>query len=225
MSTGSDSTYRERNTVSTKPATSIHVICASRGAGVVEEVMAGHRPMIWVSDLYGAQQGHATEWQICLTHQLRDCQYAIEAGDKIFAPRMKTLARRGFALARRRHHLAQSTRRSYRQRMARDLDAIMVLAPTNPHGKRLQKRYAKVRSHLFTFLAYPEVDADNNNSSERALRHTGTYRKVTGCFRSVWGANLFVAIRSVFGTAARRGIDAYEAITMTLLDQSVLAPE
>jgi len=200
----------------------IHVIRASRGAGVVEEVMGGHRPMIWVSDLYGAQQGHATEWQICLAHQLRDCQYAIEAGDKIFAPRMKMLLLRAFALARRRHHLAESTRQSYRQRMERDLDAIMVLAPTNPHGKRLRKRYGKVRSHLFTFLAYPEVDADNN-SSERALRHTATYRKVTGCFRSVWGANLFAAIRSVIGTAARRGIDAYEAIRMTLQGQSVLA--
>jgi transposase len=26
-----------------------------------------------------------------VAHQLRDCQYAIEAGDTIFAPRMKAL--------------------------------------------------------------------------------------------------------------------------------------
>ena len=201
----------------------IHVIRASRGAGVVSEVMDGHRPLIWVSDLYGAQQGHAAEWQICLAHQLRDCQFAIEAGDTIFAPRMKMLLLRAFALSRRRHHLAESTRRSYRQRLERDLDAIMVLAPSNPHGKRLRKRYGKVRSHLFTFLDHPEVDADNN-SSERELRHIATYRKVTGGFRSVWGANLFAALRSVIGTAARRGIDAYQAIRMTLQGQSVLAP-
>jgi hypothetical protein len=31
------------------------------------------------------------------------------------------------------------------------LNAIMVLAPTNSHGRRLRKRYGKVRSHLFTF--------------------------------------------------------------------------
>ena len=36
--------------------------------------------------------------------------------------------------------------------------------------------YAKVRSYLFTFLAYPEVDADSSISSERALRHSATYR-------------------------------------------------
>ncbi len=89
----------------------IHVIRNSRGAGVVGEVMDGHRPAIWVSDLYSAQQGHAADWQICLAHQLRDCQFAIEAGDAIFAPRMKALLLRAFVLARRRHHLAESTRR------------------------------------------------------------------------------------------------------------------
>ena len=46
----------------------IHVIRNSRAASVVTEVMAGHRPSIWVSDLYGAQQGHADLWQVCLAH-------------------------------------------------------------------------------------------------------------------------------------------------------------
>jgi transposase len=80
----------------------IHVVRDSRAASVVTEVMAGHRPVIWVSDLYGAQQGHADLWQICLTHQLRDCQYAIDAGDTVFAPRMKALLLRAVVLARRR---------------------------------------------------------------------------------------------------------------------------
>jgi transposase len=65
----------------------IHVIRNSRAAGVVADVLNGHRPSTWVSDLYSAQQGHADLWQICLAHQLRDCQYAIEAGDTIFARR------------------------------------------------------------------------------------------------------------------------------------------
>jgi transposase len=201
----------------------IHVIRHSRAAGVVGEVMAGHRPVIWVSDLYGAQRGHAEEWQICLAHQLRDCQFAIEAGDAVFAPRMKMLLLRAFVLARRRHRLAESTRRSYRQRLERELDAIMRLAPANRHGQRLRKRYGKLRSHLFTFLNHPEVGAENNGS-ERELRPTATYRKVTGGFRSVWGANFFAAVRSIIGTATRRGIDAYQAVKMVLQGQSVLAP-
>jgi transposase len=201
----------------------IHVVRHSRGAGVVSEVMAGHRPALWVSDLYSAQQGHAADWQICLAHQLRDCQFAIEAGDAVFAPRMKMLLLRAFVIARRRHHLAETTRRQYRQRLDRDLDAIMALAPTNRDGKRLRKRYAQHRSHLFTFLDHPEV-APDNNSSERELRPTATYRKVTGGFRSDWGADMFAAFRSIVGTAARRGIGAYDAIKLTLQGASVLAP-
>ena len=49
----------------------IHVIRRNRGAGVVREVMDGHRPAIWVSDLYSAQRGHAEAWQICLAHTIR----------------------------------------------------------------------------------------------------------------------------------------------------------
>ncbi len=201
----------------------IHVVRHSRSAGVVGEVMGGHRPALWVSDLYSAQQGHAADWQICLAHQLRDCQFAIEAGDAVFAPRMKMLLLRAFVIARRRHHLAETTRRQYRRRLDRDLDAIMALVPTNRDGKRLRKRYAQHRSHLFTFLNHPEV-APDNNSSERELRPTATYRKVTGGFRSDWGADLFAALRSVVGTAARRGIGAYDAIKSTLQGASVLAP-
>ncbi len=201
----------------------IHVIRHSRGAGVVGEVMDGHRPALWVSDLYSAQQGHAPAWQICLAHQLRDCQFAIDAGDTIFAPRMKMLLLRAFVLARRRHYLAEGTRRQYRRRLDRNLDVIMALAPTTKDGRRLRKRYGKVRAHLFTFLDHPEVDPDNN-SSERELRPTATYRKVTGGFRSTWGSDLFASFRSVVGTAGRRGIGAYQAIKMTLQGQSVLAP-
>src|SRR5215217_7897364 len=201
----------------------IHVIRRSRGAGVVREVMDGHRPAIWVSDLYSAQRGHAEAWQICLAHQLRDCRYAIEAGDTIFAPRMKALLLRAVVLARRHRSLAESTRRQYRRRLEHALDAVMALAPTHRHGQRLRKRYGRLREHLFTFLDHPGVTA-GNNGSERELRPTATYRKVTGGFRSNWGANLYAAVRCVIGTAARRGIGAYQAIRATLQGQSILAP-
>ena len=95
----------------------IHVVRRSRGAGVVAEVLDGHRLALWVSDLYAAQHGHAEEWQICLAHQLRDCAYTIKAGDAVFAPRMKALLLRAVVLARRSRGLAPSTRREYRRRL------------------------------------------------------------------------------------------------------------
>ena len=41
----------------------------------------------------------------------------------------------------------------------------MMLAPVNPHGKRLRKRYGKVRNSLFTFLEHPEAPPDNTEVS------------------------------------------------------------
>ena len=47
------------NWVFQNAAVVIHVVRPTRAAAVVNEVLAGHRPAIWVSDLYGGQQGHA----------------------------------------------------------------------------------------------------------------------------------------------------------------------
>ena len=201
----------------------IHVIRPSRGRAVVAEVLAEHRPQVWVSDLFGAQRGHADAWQVCLAHQLRDLRYAIEAGDTVFAPRLKALLLRAVLLARRRLELKASTRREYRRRLERDLDAVLALRPGNRHGRRLRKRYLAVRDGLFTFLEHPEVPPDNNGS-ERDLRPMVVYRKVTGGFRSAWGPHLCAAVTSVVGTAARRGVDAYHAILAVLSGRTVLTP-
>lgn len=91
----------------------------------------------------------------------------------------------------------------------------MALTPDNAHGRRLRKCYGKIRDSLLNFLDHPEIAPDNNGSA-RELRHTATYRKVTGGFRSDWGADLFAGIRSVVGTASRHGQNAFDAIRTTL---------
>lgn len=79
------------------------------------------------------------------------------------------------------------------------------------------------RGYLFTFLEPPEIPPDNNGS-ERELRPMATYRKVTGGFRSDWGSALCAGVKSVIGTAARCGIDAYHAIHSVLSGKTVLVP-
>jgi transposase len=194
----------------------LHVIRPSRGAGVIEEVLAGHRPQVWVSDLYSSQKTHpAQDWQVCLAHQLRDCQLAIDAGDTIFAPRMKAILLRAFVIHKRRDHLADSTHYQYRCDLNRRLQAALALSPTNPHGIRLHKRYAQLTDHLFLFLKDASIPP-TNNQSERALRPSKIFRKVTNGFRSVWGRDLFASIRSVVNTGQRHGLNAFESITKTL---------
>jgi transposase len=170
----------------------------------------------------GQARGHASGRSAWRTN-CAIAKYAIEAGDTIFAPRMKAQLLRAVVLARRRKILAESTRRSYQRRLDRELNAIMVLASTHRDGRLLRIRYGKIRNSRFTFLEYPDVPPDNNGS-ERELRPTATYRKVTGGFRSQWGAKLFAGFRSVVGTAARRGTNAYQAIHAVLGGKSVLLP-
>jgi transposase len=75
----------------------------------------------------------AAAWQICLSHQLRDCRYVVEGGRSIFAPRMKALC--CVPCHRRRHRsLPESTRREYRRRLEHALDAVMALAPPTGTG-------------------------------------------------------------------------------------------
>jgi transposase len=136
---------------------------------------------------------------------------------------LHALLLRAVVLARRRKSLAESTRRSDLRRLDHALNAIMVLAPTNSHGRRLRKRCGKVPSHLFTFLEHPDALPDNN-ASGRELRPTATYRKVTAGFRSKWGLICSGGVRSVVATAARRGKNAYQASCPVLDGESVIQP-
>jgi transposase len=201
-----------------------HIIRPSRGSDVITEVMADHRPHVWVSDLFSAQKTHpAASWQVCLAHQLRDCQYGIEAGDEIFSGRMKRLLLRAIVLQKRWLDLAQSTRYQYRCRLYRDLKAVLALAPTQTDGIRLQKRYRELQDNLFLFLDDSTIPP-TNNASEQALRWSVIFRKVTYGFRSDWGRDLFAAVRSVVNTGKRQGLSAFESILIALNPLESLFP-
>ncbi|MGH8064547.1 MAG: IS66 family transposase [Candidatus Entotheonellia bacterium] len=200
----------------------IHVIRPSRGHGVIQEILGVHRPTIWVSDLYSAQKHHpAEQWQVCLAHQLRDCQFAIDAGDAVFAPRMKAVLLRAFAIHHRRDTLAASTLYQYRCDLRRRVTRCLGLQPTSRHGRRLQKRYAKLQNHLFLFLDDADIPP-TNNSSEQAIRMSTVFRKVTNGFRSNWGRDLFAAVRSVVNTGKRQGMSAYQTLQKALSPSSSL---
>ncbi|MFQ5985722.1 MAG: IS66 family transposase [Alphaproteobacteria bacterium] len=199
----------------------LHVIEPSRGKTVPEAIFRDRRPAVWVSDLLGAQQGHAEDWQVCLAHQLRDLQYAIDAGDDVFAPTMRRIVLRAIAIGKRRDRLRDSTLRSYRAELDRRVDAVMMLRPTNRHGIRLRKRFAKVRDNLFVFVTERDVPY-TNNASERALRPSVVFRKVTNGFRSAWGAGLFAGVRSAIDTGRCHGLTPYQAIRNTLERRPVL---
>jgi transposase len=53
----------------------------------------------------------------------------------------------------------------------------------------------------------------DNNEAERTIRMSKLRIKVSGCMRSMTGAETFCAIRSYLATAARHGIPGLDALT------------
>jgi transposase len=194
----------------------VFVAAKHRSKAVVHAFLGDWRPDYWISDRYGGQMGWATrEHQVCLAHLIRDVQYAIDAGDAVFAPGLKGLLKRACAIGRRRDALADGTLNIYEADLNRRLDRLMGLIPANKAGHKLQTIIKKVRRHLFVFVTNRDLTA-TNNGSERALRPCAVYRKITNGFRSQWGAALYADIRSVVETARRRSIRAIDAIRLTL---------
>jgi transposase len=200
-----------------------HRIAVTRSAAVPADFLQGETPEVWVSDRYGAQGGHGQAHQLCLAHLVRDAQYAIDAGDTVFAPGFRHLLKRALAIGGRRETLTDSTLVQYRCNLKRRLDALLASKPTVAAGRSLRDGMAKCQDKLFVFMTRRDVPA-TNNVSERALRSSVIFRKVTNGFRSVWGAALYAAVCSVIATAALRGRNALQAIRACLARQAVLKP-
>jgi len=162
----------------------LHVIRPSRGKAVVQDLFGAARPEVWVSDMLGSQRGHGLHWQVCLAHLLRDARYAAECGDTAFSALFLRLLLRAIAIGRRRQGLADSTLKQYRADLDRRLDRIMAAAPIGEPGRKLRRRIAAT-----------------NNVSERHLRPSVIFRKVTNGFRCEWGAETYAAFRTVVSTA------------------------
>ena len=119
--------------------------------------------------------------------------------------------------------VAETTLRSYAYKLDAALDGLMHTAPIREAGKKLQHVIKGCRRYLFVFLADRAIPP-TNNGSKQALRPCVIFRKVTNCFRSQWGANLYADIRSTIETARRRAIGALQAIHLTLNGKPLPVP-
>ncbi len=191
----------------------LHVIRPSRGSQVKEEVLGGHIPEVWVSDLYSAQRNHESpQWQVCLSHQLRDLQYGIDTGDDIFSPKMYSWIQQ--ALEAR--EMGTQEKHSKVKDLKEELKKLLELKPETEDGIRLKNRYWGLQDNLLPFLEDKTIPA-TNNGSEQALRMSVIFRKVTNGFRSDWGKEMFAAIRSVINTGKRQQLSAFESIGLALV--------
>ena len=195
-----------------------HTIVPTRGRKVPVDFLGGIKPQVWISDRLAAQCKHAEAHQYCLAHLIRDAQYAIDAGDTVFAPGFKAFLKRACAIGRKRPQLADSTIAKHARDLKRELDQLLDLAPTHVEGIHLRAAIAvDARDKLLVFLTRRDVEP-TNNVSERGLRPSVIFRKVTNGFRSIWGAQVYADLCSIVATGRLAGRSPLASL------RAVLAP-
>src|SRR5215212_9485953 len=183
------------------PQAVVHQAALTRGASVVRAMMDGHRPAVWLSDRYTAQQGHGAAHQTCLAHLARDIAYAVEVSEDPVPWRLQLWLQAVFALSERVRDLAAATLSAKRRALDQHLAAILCARSSCDVTRALQAKIGRARDQLLTFLDHPgRVDA-TNNACERALRPAVVQRKVTNGYRALWAAQGEAAIRTVVDTA------------------------
>lgn len=195
----------------------LHEMAFSRGAGVVRDVMDGHRPAFWTSDRHSAQQGHGEHHQTCLAHLARDAARVLEVGCERTGLALKLWIREAFALADGCGELAPSTI----ARKRRDLDTRIGRVVAQQTGcdvtDAVLRKIATARDQLMTFAtAPPGLVEPTNNACERALRPAVVGRKITNGFRAEWAAHVDAAVRSVVDTGRIEGAAPFSTIRQTL---------
>jgi len=200
------------------PTASYFVIVPRRNSAVVQAFLEGAVPATWVSDLWKPQlSARAARHQICLAHQLRELQYVVDREQSAWARECQAL----FRLAIHRAH--QRDRRelwgaAYTAAVAaieRRCDTLLATPVARAEASRLWVRFREHRDALFGFLYDPAVPP-TNNASEQALRNSVVHRKVTGGFRSDWGADAHAIAATVLETARKHGADLFTTLQATL---------
>ena len=202
------------------------MITRRRNSAVVEEFQADTSTGTWVSDLWKPQlMARAAHHQICLAHQLRELQYVIDREQSAWARDCQALLR----LAIHRAHPRDSgsiwgaAYAAAVRKIEATCDQLLATPVPGAEASRLWVRFRAQREHLFVFLYDPAVPP-TNNASEQALRPSVVHRKVTGGFRSEWGADAHATVATVLDTARKRGEDLLTTLHAALGEPVAIPP-
>ena len=194
----------------------VHQPDYSRAARVVDEIMDGHVPEVWISDRYSARQKHGERHQTCLAHLARDTAFAFEHGSDDLPFRFKLWLGKAFDLARTIADFAASTLARKKRELEKQLETLLAAPTRCDLARELQAKIGRARDQLLTFCDYPgEVDP-TNNTSERKLRPSVIQRKVTNGYRAMWAAQAEADVRTTIDTARLHGANPFNVIVSIL---------
>ena len=223
---------------STATLTHYHVD-ASRGQEALKAI--GILPVfqgISIHDGWGSYFLYDCEHALCLVHVLRELVFQAEEQGAVWASDlidllldMKQATQEARAQGKR--WLDPLEVLDWERAFLRILDDGDRLTPraTAPPGTRGRIKQSAARNLLdrlrihqqavFCFLEDLRVDFDNN-LAERDLRMLKVQQKVSGCFRSLAGAQAFSRIRGYVSTLRKQGLPLLPALQATLAGHPLL---
>jgi transposase len=167
------------------------------------------------------------EHQLCCAHVLRelagvadtappdtDWCWATQAGDALVA--MQHLPAEAIAVGADTVDADALATQVHRYRSAAQLGITQTAARTDAVMKRhnaLARRLLDRQDDYLRFTTDWRVPA-HNNGSERDIRMIKLRQKVSGCLRTLTGAQQFCAIRSYLSTAAKHGKHFFDTLIM-----------
>jgi transposase len=165
---------------------------------------------------------------LCNAHHLRELERAFEQDKQQWAAKMSDLLKEiNKAVLDAGGVLPSVVSKRYRTRYRKILAEAVIECPAPKKAERQGSRgriprskarnlLERLRDHendVLRFMDEPDVPF-SNNQAENDIRMTKVQQKISGCFRSFEGAQIFCRIRSYLSTCRKQGITATEALTL-----------
>lgn len=132
---------------------------------------------------------------------------------------------RAVTIGQRRETLKDATLKQYHCDLDHRLDRIMAVTPLSAPGRKPRTRMLANPAHLFASITNQAVPY-TNNISERQLRPSVLFRRVTNGFGCEWCAETYAALCSVVGTAKANGASVLDTVQFVLSTNGMgLLPE
>lgn len=189
----------------------------NRGTNTINENMSGiSGEAVLVHDCWKAHfQTPVGSYQICTAHLERETKYLEERYKADWPVRFRAMLIKAHKLKKQLTPPLYYYPNQLRSELENELECLLQ-EPLDPKHKEMisfQKRIAKYRDHVFTFLYHPAVPPDNNGS-ERAIRNVKVKQKISGQFKIPDAAENFAVLRSIIDTAIKNNQNVVGALSV-----------